>query len=275
MRNEKNNLRDLGYPVKGGEFACYLADYPLDDPLVGGKRWKRPAVIVVPGGGYAFTSKREEEHVATYFLAKGFQAFSLNYLVKPDGVSYPEQLIELGSAVDYIKKHAEEFHVNPDEIFVVGFSAGGHLTANLAVDYKSVPALAGAPLDCKPRGVCLSYPVINYSGHPGSFHNLLGGYNEEEKNQLMEELSLDQKVDEDTVPCFIWTSAKDDCVDPRNSIDFARACATNGVPFTLHVYPFGGHGVSTDDLEVNEERFFNDWLEDCMAFFRLFTVEKF
>ena len=106
------------YPTQGGELECMLMENPWD---VGHENWRRPAVIVVPGGAYAMVSKREGVPVASEFFAKGYQTFVLTYLTANDGVRYPEQLIELGSAVDYVKKHAEEFHVNPNEIFVVGF----------------------------------------------------------------------------------------------------------------------------------------------------------
>ena len=144
------------YSVKGGTLKCIAMETPWSD---GHEDWRRPAVIIAPGGGYTHVSKREGEPIALSFLEKGFQAFILNYVCLPEAC-YPEQLIELASAVDYVKKHAEEYSVNPDEVFVVGFSAGGHLTANLAVEYQNVSKKAGVALECKPTAVCLSYAAI-------------------------------------------------------------------------------------------------------------------
>ncbi len=276
MRNFKIQLKEQGYFVKGGTLECILMNHPFD---AGREDWKRPAVVVVPGGGYGFVSKREGEPVANYFLANGFQAFVLTYLISADGVSYPEQFLELASAVDFVKKHAEEYNVNPDEVFVVGFSAGGHLVGNLATQYMEAPALAGMALDSKPTAAGLAYPVIYPEGHMGSYVNLLQGYDGEEKKRLMEKLTLDKAVTKDTVPSFLWSTAGDMLVPPQNALRYAKACADNGVLFEIHVYPQGGHGGSTADWEVNgQEQFLRKnhaWLENCASFFRLFVKETF
>lgn len=280
MRNYKISLKEEGYPVAGGRLECILTDKPFD---VGNENWKRPAVVVVPGGAYAVASKREGEPVANYFLANGFQAFVLTYLCVNDGVRFPEQLVELASAVDFVKKHAKEYDVNPDEIFVVGFSAGGHLVGNLATQYAEVPALCGVSLDCKPTAVGLSYPVIYPEGHMGSYENLLRGYEGEERETLMKKLTLDEAVTKDAAPSFIWSTAGDTCVPPQNALRYATACAEQGVLFELHVYPYGDHGGSTGDCEMmavwkglkgaSEKN--RTWLPDCASFFRLFTKEDF
>lgn len=263
--------------LQGGKLDCWLADYPMDDE---NKGWKRPALIVVPGGGYGMTSKREGEPIASAFFAKGFQVFILWYMVQPDGVRYPEQLLQLASAVDYVKKHAEELSVNPDEVFAVGFSAGGHLTANLAVEYATMEEKAGVKLDCKPTAVGLSYPVIsNTHGHFGSYINLLDGYTDEAKAELLKTLNLNEAVTEQTPPAFIWTTRTDGAVPCDNAIRYAQALSDKNVDFELHVYPRGEHGLSTASLEINVAseglRTVERWVGDCAAFFRLYTVEKF
>lgn len=121
MKSYKVSLKET-YGLEGGELECMLSESPFDVPS---PEWRRPAVVVVPGGGYCMVSKREGEPVANYFLAKGFQTFILTYRTCTEGSCYPEQLIELAAAMDYIKKNAAECLVNPEEIFVVGFSAGG------------------------------------------------------------------------------------------------------------------------------------------------------
>lgn len=276
MRNYKIALKEEGYRLAGGTLECILSDNPFED---GRKDWKRPAVIVAPGGGYQFVAKREGEPVANFFLANGFQTFVLTYLVACDGVSYPEQMLELAAAVDFVKKHAEEYNVNKDEVFIVGFSAGGHLVGSLATLYAEAPALMGQPLDCKPTGAGLSYPVIYPEGHMGSFVSVLQGYEGEEKARLMEKLTLDKAVTKDTVPSFLWSTAEDKLVPPQNALRYAMACAENGVPFEIHVYPQGGHGGATADYEVCANLDFlrknHTWLENCASFFRLFIKEPF
>lgn len=266
------------YPfLQGGNLECILSDFPWDGENNIG--WKRPAVIVVPGGGYGMTSKREGLPVASAFFAKGFQAFILWYEVSPNAV-YPEQLLEVSSAVDYVKKHAEELSVNPDEIFVVGFSAGGHLTADLAVEYASASQKAGVALDCKPTAVGLGYPVIsNTHGHFGSYNNLLLGYTDEAKAELLKTLNLDEAVTKDTPPAFIWTTANDEVVPCDNALRYALALAKQGIEYELHVYPRGQHGASTGSLEINAEKpefaEIKGWVDMCAKFFRMYTVEKY
>ena len=271
------------YPLQGGSLACILMDEPFDAPT---PAWKRPAVIVVPGGGYGMVSKREGEQVAFEFLNRGFQTFILTYLIGGEnGVSYPEQLFEVASAVDYVKKNAETLRVNPEEVFVVGFSAGGHLTGNLAVEHQNVSQKMGKELACKPTAVGLCYPVISQKhGHQGSYNNLLWGYSDEAKAELLKTLNLNEAVSDQTPPAFIWTTAKDKCVPPDNALRYALALDEKGIDYELHVYPRLDHGKSTAILENNwvgnneteaDFKRVHHWCEDCVEFFRLYITEKF
>lgn len=266
------------YPfLTSGELECILSDFPWDGENNFG--WKRPAVIVVPGGGYGMVSKREGVPVASAFFAKGFQTFVLWYTPSPEQV-YPGQLLQLSAAVDYVKAHAEELNVNAEEIFVVGFSAGGHLTGNLAVEYQNVSQKVGVALNCKPTAVGLGYPVIsNIHGHFGSYDNLLYGYTEEAKAELMKTLNLNEAVTKDTPPAFIWTTASDGVVPCDNALRYAMALANEGIEYELHVFPRGEHGASTASLEINAEypglERIEPWVDMCAKFFRMYTVEKF
>lgn len=265
--------------LQGGRLEGLLADYPMDGDK--NPSWKRPAVVVVPGGGYAMVSKREAGPIASYFFSQGFQVFILTYLCAPQGVRYPEQLLELASAVDYVKKNAQDFDVNADEIFVVGFSAGGHLTGNLAVEYAEVSEKAGQTLCCKPTAVGLCYPVISSThGHMDSYKNLLKGYSEEEQEVLKKKLNLDERVNEQTPPAFLWTTTTDAVVPPDNTLRYALAMAKYNRPYEVHVYPEGAHGLSTCRLEINNDGGEHQkraarWMEDCAAFFRRYTAETF
>lgn len=268
------------YPfLHGGELQGLVMNNPYDwgaEP-----DWKRPAVIVVPGGGYAYASGREKMPIAHAFLAQGYQVFVLNYLCGDEHARYPEQLLEEAAAVDCIKKNADAWKVNKDEIFLVGFSAGGHLVANLAVEHQNVEEKAGVALDCKPTAVGLSYPVISSThGHFGSYENLLKGYSEEEAQALRKKLNLDEAVSKQTPPAFIWTTATDAVVPADNAIRYALALDRNGISYELHVYPDGPHGLSTAHLDVNVkltevQKRATRWVEDCARFFRMFTVEEF
>lgn len=277
MRNFTTELKKEYSFLQGGKLDCWLMDKPMD---YGAENWKRPALIVVPGGGYGMVSKREAEPIASAFFARGFQVFILWYLTVADGVCYPEQLLELSAAVDYVKKNADEFCVNKDEIFAVGFSAGGHLAGNLAIEYDTVSEKAGVALDSKPTAVGLSYPVISSKrGHFGSYVNLLNGYTEEAKEELCKTLNLDEAVTEKTPPAFIWTTACDSVVPADNALRYAMALNEKGIPYELHVYPHGEHGGSTGDGEINVNpapfKRATRWIDDCASFFRDFVKEPF
>ncbi|MBQ9714046.1 MAG: alpha/beta hydrolase [Clostridia bacterium] len=267
------------YPfLQGGKLDGLIADYPFDREVP--EDWGRPAVLVIPGGGYAMACRREGEPIAAAFLAQGFQVFILWYLNAPQGVRYPEQLLEASSAMDYIKSHAKELNVKPDEVFAVGFSAGGHLTGNLAVEHQNVSQKAGVALNCKPTAVGLCYPVIsNTHGHFGSYVNLLNGYSEEEKTELLKTLNLNEAVSEDTPPAFIWATATDQSVPADNAIRFAQAMSDHGLDYELHIYPRGVHGLSTGRMDVNPEgpelKKVKVWVEDCAEFFRMYCTDKF
>ena len=270
---------DLGkeYGLKGGVLTPLCIDMPFDCKM----DWKRPAVIVVPGGGYGMCSKREAETVAAAFLARGFQTFILTYTTVDDGVAYPEQLLELAAAFDYVRKNAEEYSVNPEEVFAVGFSAGGHLVANLSCEHMRREELYGKPLDCKPTAVGLSYPVIYNTGHIGSYINLTANLPEEEREGVINRLCLDELVTQDTPPAFIWSTFEDSVVTCENSLRYATALKKANVRFALHVYPLGEHGLSTSDREIScmysaeGTACANGCVDECCKFFRIYVREAY
>ncbi len=273
MLNQKVVDLQKEYGLQGGSLECICIDVYNNG--------KRPAVVVAPGGGYAHCSEREATNVALAFVARGFQAFVLRYKTVTDGVSYPEQLLELSASLDYVRKNAEAFFVNPDEVFAVGFSAGGHLVADLANEYMLVEEKYGKPLDCKPTAVGLSYPVIYQQGHVGSFTNLLKNLPEEEQARLLPTLNLDERVTKDTPPAFIWSTYEDQLVSCENALRYAMAMKKAGVQFALHIYPFGRHGISLADYEVSaafDERALEEdrgWVDECAKFFRIYVSEKY
>ncbi len=212
---------------------------------------KRPAVLVLPGGGYAFTSEREATPVALAFAAAGISAFVLRYTCAP-GARFPTQVIQALQAVKVIREHAEEWNIDPDKIAVCGFSAGGHLTASTGVFWNhEIMREHGFHGDAhKPNGLILCYPVITggEKAHRGSFENLLG---DQYSDEMIEFTSLEKQVTRDTPKSFLWHTYDDDGVPVENSLLFASALAENGVPFELHVYPHGYHGLSLANGLVN------------------------
>ncbi|MBO0994121.1 alpha/beta hydrolase [Bacillus sp. SD088] len=225
-----------------------LYTYVLDNSPEIDQNRKRPAVIICPGGGYVKTSDREAEPVAIRLNAMGFHVFILRYSVQP--AIFPTALTELATAVAHVRTRAQEWNIDPQKVIVSGFSAGGHLAASLGVFWEKEFLAKSAQVDkqlYKPNGLILSYPVITSGthAHQGSFDALLGDQHEE----LREKLSLEKQVNAETPPTFLWHTFEDAGVPVENSMLFAVALRKHSIPFELHIYPNGGHGLSL----ANEE----------------------
>lgn len=207
---------------------------------------KRPAVLILPGGGYHHVSARESEPVALRFLARGYAAFSLMYSCAP--AHFPVQLREAAMAIRYIRENAECFGADPRMVAAMGFSAGGHLCGMLGTMYDASEVRdLGAPELLRPDALVLCYPVAVSWGrtHEQTFENISGG-----NPGLRRRLSLDTLVRRDMPPVFLWHTRDDASVPCRNSLIFAQALDEAGVPFAMHVYRKGVHGLSTADTQV-------------------------
>ena len=220
-----------------GKLTCWNAFTPIS---VSRKR-QRPAVLILPGGGYDHISERESEPIALQFMARGYAAFSLDYSVVPN--SFPTPLREAAMAMRYIRENAENYETNPNMVAVVGFSAGGHLCGLLGTMYDC-PEVSdlGTPDQLRPDALGLCYPVAISWGrtHDGSFENLAKG-----NETLKSRLSLDKLVRGDMPPVFLWHTRDDSVVPCRNSLVLAIALEEAGVPFAMHIYRHGPHGLST------------------------------
>ena len=203
---------------------------------------KRPTVIICPGGGYRYTSRREAEPVALKFVTEDFNAVVLNYSCAP--ARFPASLCEVAWAVKTVKQNAIDWNVDAENIFVCGFSAGGHLAASFGTLWDSKIIKNAFPCqDLSIKGMILCYPVITSGekAHCGSFTNLLG---ENATSKALAQVSLEKQVSPTTPPAFIWHTFEDATVPVENSLLFASALRAKNVPFELHIFPFGPHGLS-------------------------------
>ena len=229
-------------PLMEGNENAYLTTY-VSDKI---NDFTRDAILVIPGGGYTnICQEREGEAVAQAFVPYGYNAFVLNYSVRENGKVYPSQLIEASLAIKHIKDNAEEYGINPDRIFVCGFSAGGHLCGSLGTMWhkKEIYDAVEMPFGYnKPTGIMLIYPVISADFHEFTFKALLN------KDQITDEdnkmCSIEKNVDENSAPAFILHTVTDQVVDVHNSLAVAKAYADINKPFEMHIYPEGPHGVA-------------------------------
>jgi len=250
----------------GGSLTCWIQKTPVE---VSSRR-KRPAILILPGGGYHHTSPREAEPVALRFAARGWAAFVLHYSCAPS--VFPAALREAAMAMGYIRQNAEAFEVDPRKVAALGFSAGGHLCGCLGTLFDcSELADLGTPEQLRPDALGLCYPVAVSWGrtHEGSFDNLTGG-----DLMLRQKLSLDRLVRPDMPPAFLWHTRNDNSVPCRNSLILAQAMEEAGVEFALHIYREGKHGLSTADAMAYPADALPGiswdvpgWLEACVRFF--------
>ncbi len=216
----------------------------------------KPCVLVIPGGGYRMVSPTEGEIVAKCFNSKGYQAFVGTYTTNFLGLEplRLQPLKDIARMVRLIRAGADEFHVNPDQIVLCGFSAGAHLCGSLCVHWQDIQDSLYPSVSARPDGAILSYPVITSgeSAHRDSFTALLGDHPSEEELTYM---SLEKQVTKETSPIFLWQTVTDELVPVENSYLMAMALKKTGISFEHHVFPKGKHGLSLANEDWAEGRF--------------------
>ena len=234
--NEERNVTLTAYlqPV-GGEFTGVTV---------------RPAVLILPGGGYHFCSEREADPVALAYLKAGYQAFILRYSLN-EQARWPNPLSDYEQAMALIRDRADEWHVMQERIAVIGFSAGGHLAACAATMSKN-----------RPNAAILGYPVIDADS--------VRGY-------VGEAPDAAAAVDARTCPCFVFATRTDNLVPVDNSLHFIDALCRNDIAFESHIYSNGPHGMTTGEGFLGGgsccsryPRWVEDsvsWLEDVLGAF--------
>ncbi len=219
-----------------------------------------PGIVVCPGGAYLNLSPREGAPMALEACVRGYQAFVLEYTVAsraPAGTDlrYPAQLIDLARAITVIREHSARWHLDPDKLALMGFSAGGHLCASYAVHWHE-PWLAqragAAPEQLRPAAVVLGYPIADYvlqqSGAQPPMMvesaKALFGTAQPDRSQL-EALSPCLHVTEHTPPVFLVHAANDSLVPAGNSLHMASALSEAGIAYELHIFQEGDHGFAS------------------------------
>lgn len=246
----------------------------VPDPEYGYQKFKRrPGILLAPGGAYLIHATREQEGVALDFIARGFNVYILKYslgfssrLAKETNHGfldtdhhYPLPVLEMLEAIHILKERSEEMNLNPDELFLMGFSAGGHLCAAVGTQWNNPEYIAQLSFipkenELKVAGMVLGYPLI----HPMSEGEFLVNDPQQSDSRLMKDFlyktrnpDADQiaktdirlQVTAQTIPAFIWHSIDDTVVNPINSTEFVLALQKNKIPCEYHLFDHGGHGL--------------------------------
>ena len=216
----------------------------------------RDAALIFPGGGYEnLSTEREGDAIARAYIEQGLNAFVVHYAVGNE-YTYPSHLTDASFAICYLKDNAEKYGINKDRIFTVGFSAGGHLSGSMAIFHKDPDVLSTLGIkkgDNRPCGAILAYPVVSakVATHEHSFEMLTGKSFSAITDEEKEKLSLERNVDSDSAPLFIWHTSEDPAVPMLGSLRLAEAYYGLGRHVTLHVYPYGPHGIALANEETS------------------------
>ena len=223
------------------------------------------AFVICPGGGYGGLAPYEGEHYARFLVEQGIAGFVLKYRLGSAGYRHPAMLQDAARAVRTLRARAAEWKLDPKKIGIMGSSAGGHLASTLLTHFD-----AGRPEDqdaierqsSRPDLGILCYPVITMGEftHQGSRDNLLG---KNPSAELVRNLSNELQVTKETPACFIWHTGEDKAVPVENSLQFAEALRKAAVPFDLHIYQKGAHGLGLGTHQWDPEHR-HPWTQDLV-----------
>jgi len=222
------------------------------------------ALVVCPGGGYSHLAPHEGNDYALWLNQHGVTCFVLKYRLGSRGYRHPAMFNDVTRALRMVRADAADWKIDPHRIGIIGSSAGGHLAATLLTHFDSGNTNSDDPIErqsSRPDLGILCYAVITMGeyAHQGSKDSLLGKH---PSKKLVKLLSNELQVKTNTPPCFIWCTYEDKTVPMENSLMFAEALRKNHVPFDLHIYQKGAHGMGLKDKPPFTHP--HPWAADCL-----------
>lgn len=217
------------------------------------------AIVILPGGAYYFRAEHEGKGYAEFFAAKGIPAFVVDYRCRTH--PFPTPLLDARRGVQFVRKNANAYRIDPKKIAIMGSSAGGHLAALCSTYQNPLPAPEDDGSDFLPNAQILCYPVINLYDkditHADSARNFLG----EEHADMAKALSPNLIANAQTPPAFLWHTLEDSAVHVKNSLDYLTKLKQCGVKAELHVFPEGHHGLGLSLGDDKVSRHVSVWTE--------------
>lgn len=289
-----------------------LHTYILDGEISYQTKRKRPAIIICPGGGYLMTATKEGEAVAAEFMGRGYHTFVLRYstyfkermtdveLIPSINkeAQYPQQVIELAEAMHILHENADEWNIDTGNIFIMGFSAGGHITASLGNQWNKesfTEMLSFMPKgeELRPKGLVLGYPMLHGCSSDYVIQNAhkdelikhqtrfveqaLFGTNHPTDEQVRE-VNMMENINEDTPSTFIWSLKNDRVLDTKMITQYVLQLMEHGISCEYHLFEQGEHGLglanelyATREEEINLD--VNMWV-DLASNWLKFQMEK-
>jgi acetyl esterase/lipase len=246
-----------------GALGTNAADIPTLTPYLATNA-TGAAMVICPGGGYGMLAPHEGNDYALWLNQHGVTCFVLKYRLGSSGYHHPAMLNDAARAVRWVRAHADDYKIDPHRIGIMGSSAGGHLASTLLTHFDAGDTDATDAIEresSRPDIGILCYAVISMGEftHHGSKENLLG---KNPSPELVQLLSNELQVTTNTPPCFIWSTEEDQTVPVENSLLFADALRKNHVPFDLHIYQKGGHGMGLADKPPFAHP--HPWANDCL-----------
>ncbi len=253
-----------------GALGSSASDIPTLTPyLPDGTNSSGAAMVICPGGGYGALAPHEGNDYALWLNQHGVTCFVLKYRLGSNGYRHPAMLNDAARAVRWVRAHADEFKVDARRVGIMGSSAGGHLASTLVTHFDSGNASAKDPVErqsSRPDLGILCYAVISLGEftHQGSKNNLLG---KTPAPELVKLLSNELQVTTNTPPCFLWSTFEDQAVPLENTLLFAEALRKNRVPFDLHIYQQGRHGIGLKAKPPFANP--HPWAGDCLFWLKV------
>lgn len=206
---------------------------------------QNPLMLIFAGGGFTSLSKREQEPIALRYLSEGFNVALVNYnLLTQNMPLFPNAALCGLTAIDYFRKNAANYEIHPDQVFTAGFSAGGSVAAimNSLLDEQAFLQKYAFTLDdVRPNGTILGYPLLELdslqANYPAEFQQWLSN------DPIFQDANVG--VSSVTPPTFLFHTANDDLVPVSNTLNYAQTLDTFKIPFEVHIYPDGVHGIAT------------------------------